>query len=374
MSSQKRVSAKGQIQVTGPSPDPTPAVSSLNTGRRNHATTTLNGLVYAIGGESNTNTYEDTVEQYDPATDTWTQVASLNTPRRFLAAAVVDNPDPVGLNIVAAGGESQVETISTATEVYLPGSDTWQSKTDLPFGRKHHAAHGGYEAGNSHAFFFSGKTFETLIAPTNAYLDDNWTVSPDIPTPRKFLAAAQLGDYVYTIGGESSENTYTDVVDVYDLVNSEWKNPAASLSIPRRYHAVASDGNKLYAIGGESANSSYLNSVEAYIPSKDWWMPHPPIETARSRFGATGAGGDVYVISGETSGDNFLTSVEQMPEFPPAVFTPGQDTLIAFDADNGLLRNTATELVIHPGQAISASDGDDIQWVTDDSTARLYSL
>jgi len=103
------------VEDTGPVGDPAEgwvSVASLGTARRVLAATVdNNGLLYAIGGVSSSNTYSSAVERYDPSTDTWSTVASLGTARKQLAATVDNN----GL-LYAIGGRSSSNTYSSVVE------------------------------------------------------------------------------------------------------------------------------------------------------------------------------------------------------------------------------------------------------------------
>ncbi len=63
--------------------------ASLDPPRGGLAAAALGGEIYALGGRSATNQVIATVNVYDPGTDTWRTAASLNTPREGLAAASV---------------------------------------------------------------------------------------------------------------------------------------------------------------------------------------------------------------------------------------------------------------------------------------------
>src|SRR5437879_5616195 len=51
------------------------------------ATAALDGRVWALGGGRGTGDNRNTVEVYQPSTDTWTTQTPMPTARRFLAAA-----------------------------------------------------------------------------------------------------------------------------------------------------------------------------------------------------------------------------------------------------------------------------------------------
>ncbi len=95
------------------------------------ATAAVGGKVYAIGGVlTQTNLVGlATVEEYDPATDTWTRKADMPTPRFSLSASVVDG------RIYAIGGSTLAPGVAVV-EVYDPATDTWTRRAPMPTARR----------------------------------------------------------------------------------------------------------------------------------------------------------------------------------------------------------------------------------------------
>lgn len=100
---------------------------------RDHlASVVLEGQIWAIGGRS-TGVEYDSVEIYDPETETWETGPSLNIARAGFNATVMDG------KIYAAGGEVFAvcpndecpQTLDTV-EVYDPETDTWEIITQMP--------------------------------------------------------------------------------------------------------------------------------------------------------------------------------------------------------------------------------------------------
>ncbi len=85
-----------------------------------------NGKIYAIGG--NNGAFLGTVEEYDPAADTWTSRASMPTPRYSLGVAAANNG-----KICAIGGN--YHGVSGIVEEYDPTADTWMSRASMPTAR-----------------------------------------------------------------------------------------------------------------------------------------------------------------------------------------------------------------------------------------------
>ena len=63
--------------------------ADMPTARTALAACAVDGKIYAIGGAPRNQVVTATVEQYDPATDTWTTRASMRTPRAFFGAKQV---------------------------------------------------------------------------------------------------------------------------------------------------------------------------------------------------------------------------------------------------------------------------------------------
>ncbi len=106
---------------------------------RNHlGSIGLNGKAYAIGGQEEEyegTTNKNTVEAYDPATDSWTTLAPMPTKRGHISSSVVN----VDGKIFVIGGSvdnGSGGAPSNAVEIYDPATNTWKTTTGLPTGKK----------------------------------------------------------------------------------------------------------------------------------------------------------------------------------------------------------------------------------------------
>jgi hypothetical protein len=110
------------------------AIASMGIGRMNLAAATLNGKIYAVGGEYRHTGHEfdddffvtiNSAEAYDPTTNTWTAIAPMGTRRMNLAATTLNG------KIYAVGGDDGVYVqpniphILNTTEAYDPTTNTW---------------------------------------------------------------------------------------------------------------------------------------------------------------------------------------------------------------------------------------------------------
>lgn len=110
--------------------------------------TSTNGRIYAIGG-INSGGYLGTVEEYDPATDQWRSRASM-TSRRYLAAGAVGPTGKLyvlgGFGEGTGDYDPQLNryvpdsgTLRTVEE-YDPATDSWTTLTPLPSSRREFGA------------------------------------------------------------------------------------------------------------------------------------------------------------------------------------------------------------------------------------------
>jgi N-acetylneuraminic acid mutarotase len=83
-------------------------------------------VLYAVGGDNHG--HLNTVEAYDPATNTWTTKAATPTARTALAAGVL------GGRLYALGGYER-RIILNKTRAYTPATNTWIGKPSMPTAR-----------------------------------------------------------------------------------------------------------------------------------------------------------------------------------------------------------------------------------------------
>lgn len=181
--------------------------TSMPTARGAHVAVTVDDKIYVIGGEDINAMIGDenadalaTHEVYDPATDSWTRLASMPTPREHLAAAAIDG------QIYVVGGRRQSGfdiTNRQQLERYDPATDTWASLAPMP------TARGGLAAASLHGrlYVFGGEFFTSTgggVFTENEEYDpatDTWRAMAPMPLPRHGFGAVAVGDTLYLIGG-----------------------------------------------------------------------------------------------------------------------------------------------------------------------------
>jgi N-acetylneuraminic acid mutarotase len=204
--------------------------------------------IYALGGRNGAGNDNN---RYTPASDTWTVLASMPTPRDGLGAAVV------GDSIYAVGGRSQTfgpctDVLPLATvERYDIATNTWTTVAPLTTPRSDIGAidHGGkiYVFGGCAGFGPGTVSNEVDIYDPTTNL---WTLGAPMPTARAaFYGIGIIGDSIYVMGGEDATGAPSPANEVYDVAHDMWST-AAPLPNPRGEMGVASHGDRIYTVGG----------------------------------------------------------------------------------------------------------------------------
>ena len=283
--------------------------------RTNHSTTVVDGKIYVMGGNNQTDagsTMLSSVDMYDPATDSWTSRASMPAVRAGHTSTVVDG------KIYVVGGESVMYTTKHNTLwEYDPVTNSWATKANAPQTMSDHSAvaYDGYvwvfpgTNNNAYAYevaadtwwqgtsssaryenhatvrvgtsiFLLGGDFDAWSAWVGTYLDyshsclefdltesygsaNAWSYQASMPTDRNRLTAVVLNDQVYAIGGMNADGARR-VVEIYDPLTNSWSEGFPLLTALRDHTAAAVDG-KIYVLGGRETWNS-LASVYIYDP------------------------------------------------------------------------------------------------------------
>ena len=259
--------ALNTVEVYDPTTDTWTEKSSMLTARESLTTSVVNGKIYAIGGLSSSSTSYmsvevfSTVEEYDPATDTWTAKSPMPTARGFHHAHVVDG------KIYVFGGTKDVEPIFTqvlTVEVYDPSTDTWTEKSDLRVASSTNAS----SMVDGKIYFFGGRPEAQKVFEFDL-VTETWTQISSMSSPRRGLTASVLDGKIYIIGGyepNRGSGGIADIIEVFDPATSTWA--AAPVMPTARFGAKSSvvDGN-IYVIGGSrSFPTGTIQTVEVFQP------------------------------------------------------------------------------------------------------------
>ena len=230
-------------------------------------------------------------EAYDPASDTWDEVAPL--PRRLdhIQGVAVDGR-AYYIGGLVAYPEPAVGTVS----IYDPRTDTFSEGAPMPRprGAGGVAVHGG-------KIYYAGGLSDGRAVPWFDVYDpatDSWSELPDMPRARDHFQAQVVGARFYAIGGRDSDvDANLAESDAYDVDAGSWVTGLAPLPTPRGGYASAVVGDEILLFGGEASDRVFAE-VEAYDVRRDTWRALEPMSIPRHGIQAIACDGDVFVAAG----------------------------------------------------------------------------
>jgi N-acetylneuraminic acid mutarotase len=281
------------------------AQTPIPTARGALASAVLDGNIYVLGGATSSDPSSktlwrkhvsmlNTLESYNPQTKHWSTLPPLPTSSGFLAAASLNG------QIYAIGGEDTAGDNLAKVESYSPGSGSWKTDAPLPAAKAgDHAAVGG----GGRVYALDAKGGLEIYDPTT----NSWTLGPTMPTESDLPGLAWSGNRLYAIGGLTAKKAPLDNVQVYDPATNTWQEKAP---VPtRRGHPAVgtlADGQIIVAGGGPPFKITA--DVELYTPSSNTWQQLTALPMAMDPTGAV-VGNKFYVISGFVNGAFVTTSV-----------------------------------------------------------------
>ena len=156
----------------------------------------LNGQIYVVGGcvTAGCTPTSQTVQRYDPASNTWTELANYPVTDAYQACAGIDG------EVVCAGGvgDGDISDALSSTYLYDPSSNVWVPGTDMPYADWGMAYAGS--GGQLQVAAGSGTTTITNQAAQYAPATNTWTALPNANIA-EYRGGGACG--LYQIGGNS---------------------------------------------------------------------------------------------------------------------------------------------------------------------------
>jgi N-acetylneuraminic acid mutarotase len=266
---------------------------------------TVNGKIYAIGGDQGTyygyvalggsvGNFSGTNEEYDPSLDQWTFKAPMPTPRCNFDIAVYEN------KIYCIGGmgrNASSSELKGANEVYDPATNTWETKSPMPTPRYQMQAHvvNGkiYLIGGSYPSMSLKYNINEVYDPET----DTWTTAAPMPTGVGSYASAVVGNKIYVLEGTPSYNIaiFYNQTQIYDTEKNQW-----SIGTPYSkswYKASAGATTGAYA----PVRIYVFDEAATYIydPQNDTWAEGAAIPTVRAFEGVVAVNDTFYAVGGK---------------------------------------------------------------------------
>jgi hypothetical protein len=273
------------------------------------------GKMYVFGGYIDGTSDTDKVLQYDPATDTWSEIATMPAADSSFRAAVVDGV----AYLLGTPTETDVATYDFA-------GDSWSTGTDAPEGINDYQSAIAVSDGLIYIIGTSTDLAHCFVYDPSA---DTWTPLADSPDPRDYHTAAALDGKVYVLGGDSESLTDGDPtpdVLVYDIADDSWTTvTSTNWPVARDYINSFVKNGKIYLVGGYDMDYNISTRLPIFDPATEEWsffQGYLPMDNSYILFGAT----DRYAVMAGGGSENDYTLENQtwvldLCDTPAADFT-----------------------------------------------------
>ena len=221
------------------------------------------------------------VFEYDPAADAWKELAPMPTKRGAASAGVANGKIYVtgGVNSLPGVTENGVhptraQNVVATVEEYDPATNSWKSLRPMLVARNHHLALGA----DGRVYVIGGRIGSGFISSGSNNIDlvemydpatDMWTPRTRMPTARSAIAGGLYnGTQLLVAGGEGQDARFLaafKAVEAYDTKLNQWQS-LPSMPHPRHGLAAGIIGNRLYTVSGDgqSAGNGIEHSAVAF--------------------------------------------------------------------------------------------------------------
>jgi hypothetical protein len=265
---------------------------SLNTARK--AGSAGGRQTNAIAFAGFTTTMAAVAETYDGSS--FTEVADLNTARRYLAGSGATGTAAIGF-----GGQTTTTNVVGNTETW--NGSAWSEAADLNTSRGYLA--GANFAPSSASLGFGGDTNGDGTgdsALTETWNGTSWTEVGDLNTGRRYLYGSGVQTSAILAGGLDGTSN-VNLAETWD--GSSWSE-VAEINTTRRQHGAASASNSSAIIYGGYSTTRVANT-EAWNGSS--WSEVNDLSTARYDLMNAGSGVSAFGAGGETT--TVVTTTEE---------------------------------------------------------------
>jgi N-acetylneuraminic acid mutarotase len=215
----------------------------------------------------------DNVWEYDPASDEWKALAPMPTKRGAATAAAVGGKIYVtgGANSLPGVTENGIHgarphNVLATVEEYDPATNTWRPRRAMLLPRNHHitAASGDrlYAVGGRVGTAFITSSMNVDMVEMYDPAADMWSQRARMPTARSAMGAGVYNGHIIVAGGEGQDARSLSAfrsVEAYDPVVNRWH---VLPSMTRQRHGLATGviGNRFYAVSGDAQSAA--NGIE----------------------------------------------------------------------------------------------------------------
>jgi N-acetylneuraminic acid mutarotase len=252
--------------------------------------------VIVWGGLTSYGGRTDLGSRYNPATDTWTSVSTVNAPSERSGHAAFWT----GKELLVWGGSTSSNNGSTNTGGrYNPQTDTW-TPTSISGAPR---SSGTTVWTGSNMVVLGGTTSITVAGAIYDPSTDTWKAIPATNPPSSYTGTRVVwtGKEIFFWGGIN--NTTGKRGGLYNPATNTWRQPN-NFNAPseRNNFTMVWTGKEVIVWGGFEGNTITLNTGGRYNPETDTWTPTSTVGAADSRYGHTAVwtGTEMIVYGGDS--------------------------------------------------------------------------
>jgi N-acetylneuraminic acid mutarotase len=312
----------------------TAIAAPTNSDRVVHATVydPVNDKIYMIGGNpaGQTGTYLTLCQQYDPATNTWINKASMPTARGWLAGSYVRG------KIYIIGGHSNSGTALTTNEEYDIATNTWSTKTACPVAL---VARAEVVWRDSLIYCMGGNNLSAGVTTVNIYdpFSNSWTVGANLPQVSYMGTAGIIGDTIYIAqaynGSACWSNLYKGAINPANPTQITW-TPGPAMTQPVFNGGTAVLNGNVYWLGGFISGTTVTNLCWKYEPATNTIstvVAYPQTLARCNYMVGRPSANELYVMAGDAGGawtapNNYYYKISYAP---PAANDVGVDAILS---------------------------------------------
>ncbi len=264
--------------------------------------------IYAIGGSDPHDPVPldlPWVHRYDPASDSWTEVAPLPFPRSHFEQSTLVRDG----RIVILGGRSTAigrASVGDVTE-YDPVTDRWLALPPLP-----KPLHSPFAAliGGRMFVGLGGTRSPDNVAVWSERMEMPWRPAPPPPVALGEVSAASIGSRFYLVGDGEPWTLALDLgTGHWEPIEQHAIRPATG-----NHHAAEVWNGQLFLFGGIDRGAGM---VQIYNPATNMWRFGPSMPFAGGSIASAQIGSQIYLAGG--IGEHGTTS--EAVRFDPATET-----------------------------------------------------
>ncbi len=282
------------------------SMTDLSSGRDFAATFVIGQNAYMCCGNSGNVTAVKDCWQYDPATDSWTQMADYGGNARWGVANFV-----VGDRAWLGTGRDGAANTYQDFYMYDAPSNTWTQKASFPGAARRGAVGFSVDDKGYVGCGWNGSTYYNDIYQYDTSAD-SWTQKSSVggggfnyPVAFSYKGKGYLGT------GDNANNYNSDFYE-YDAANDTW-TAKTSLNAGRYGAAAFVIGDYGYIACGYDGSKT-LNDVNRYDFANDRWDTVPANLHTLEMAGGFSVGGMGYILGGDATSNN-STALKYLTQF-----------------------------------------------------------